>query len=913
MERKRIRKKGVMLNALFLLSLFCGCTQSEVVTGGKEEKAVEVSSCFHLNILATTVTNTRSVAFDSCGTVDPDSIPEVTGETVTRSTSDPGDISDKTILNLWVGQYGTNGDLVTEEYFSSMASQESVNLPLKRIEGTSHVWAVANAGNLTGKAATESDLKAYSVENAFTDDGLPNNNLCVMTGMWSGEIKENISADIQLKRSLAKIKFTYSVGGENFSFIPSSLELCNAPVWMKYIGEENPTQLTGDESFKTYTAISPGNSGTQYWYLPENPAGTGSNTGNEAVNKTGAGVTHATCIRLTGDAVQDGVRYENVVFTLYPGNGNNDYTIVRNGLYTINVTLTGIDFSDKRVTVGTVPEMQDPDNLGAEKGATGIFQVTTRPGMPWSFTIPTWLSAVVGETTYEAGNKLDFIGPYKVEFKTVTANPRAEERETSFTVGEKEITVRQNPSVLATGTSVLLDAGGGSEGNGSFTATRGIPWSATLTSEWGEWLGWNGDAPQTGAEASGTEESLEVKTLSSNPSAASRTGTILVKAGDAISTTYPELTKSISVTQAGATISVTDPTPKPGPEAAEKLSDSFIATHDLPWVAIVTSGTDWLSLLTPENGTTGTGSQTIDYKTTLNLNASERRGTIKVQVGNETGDSHPGPSEVITVIQAGSVFDVSPTELDLESTASTGTVTVTGTKGLPWTVTPSDTKDGITPGTTSGTMNASSQTLKFSSTANTGMAREAIFTIAVSGGNHSKTVKVKQKSGLTGPSVTIDQSVLQSYYTQMNANSQSWKTHPPFDADGINSAESHGITDVNLSSTPTMTGSYAIQVEKGQKAKDCDYSAIQEYCSGLKEDGLSGWRVPTMIELHAIYINKKTIESYTGFSKFLDRWYWSSSLCNGSSSERCKLKLNTGEFNVPKTSDLRYGRCVRDL
>ena len=110
-----------------------------------------------------------------------------------------------------------------------------------------------------------------------------------------------------------------------------------------------------------------------------------------------------------------------------------------------------------------------------------------------------------------------------------------------------------------------------------------------------------------------------------------------------------------------------------------------------------------------------------------------------------------------------------------------------------------------------------------------------------------------------------------------------------------------------------MTGSYAIQVEKGQNAKDCDYSAIQEYCSGLKEDGLYDWRVPTMIELHAIYINKKTIESYTGFSKFLDRWYWSSSLCNGSSSERCKLKLNTGEFNKPKSSDLRYGRCVRDL
>ena len=875
MERKRIRKKGVMLNALFLLSLFCGCTQSEVVTGGKEEKAEEVSSCFHLNILATTVTNTRSVAFTSCGTVRPDSLPEVESETVTRSTSDPGDISDKTILNLWVGQYGENGDLVTEEYFSSMASQENVNLPLKRITGISHVWAVANAGNLTGKAATESGLKAYSVENAFTDDGLPNNNLCVMTGMWSGEITENINADIQLKRSLAKIKFTYSVGGKNFSFLPSSLELCNVPVRMKYIGEENPTQLTGDADFKTYTAISSGNSGTQYWYLPENPAGTGANTGNEAVNKTGAGVTHATCIRLTGDAVQDGVRYENVVFTLYPGNGNNDYTIVRNGLYTINVTLTGIDFSDKRVTVGTVPEMQDPDNLGAEKGATGIFQVTTRPGMPWSFTIPTWLSAVVGEITYEAGNKLDFIGPYKVEFKTVTANPRAEERETSFKVGEKEITVRQNPSALTVeGTSATLEAGKGSEGNSSFTATRGIPWLATLTSEWGEWLGWNGDAPQTVAEASGTEETLSVKTLSSNPSAAARTGTILVKAGDAIGTIYPDLTKSISVTQAGATISVFDRTPKPGPEAAEKLSDSFIATHDLPWVAIVTSGTDWLSLLT-QGGTTGTGSQTIDYKTTLNLKASERRGMITVQVGNETGDSHPGPSEVITVIQAGSVFEVSPTVLDLESTASTGTVTVTGTKGLPWTVTRKEGSDAVSANIKQSTATDTGQTVTFSASENTtDEARSAAFLLAVEGSDHSKTVTVNQAAKFSAFDIEINKGLETSYMIRVERTQRK-----------------------NASSG---TEGYA------------NYSTMSSYCANLKEDGYTdGWRIPNKVELLAMYENKAKIEGGLNAEPFLNLYYWSTT--NNSSGNMYVLYMGEEmrDGDCAKSGNACI-RCVRD-
>lgn len=389
------KKMNQRLFACFVwVILCCGCTQSEVVTG--EGKGEEVSACLHLNILSSTVAHTRSLLFTDRGTTATDSVFVLADDNATRSTVDPGDIADKTIQNLWAGQYNEAGELVAEEYFSSLSTQESVNLPLKRLEGVSHVWAIGNAGNLQGKASTETTLKAFTTSDAFTDDGLPVSNLCIMTGMWSGTIADNIDADIQLKRSVAKIKFTYSVGGENFSFTPSALELCNVPVQMKYIGDETPEQLKEDIDFKTYTKISPGNSGTHYWYIPENPAGTGNNAEGVATNKTGEGVTHATCIRLTGEAVQDGVTYGDVVFTLYPGGGNNDYNIVRNGLYTIDITLTGIDFSDKRVTVGTVPDMQDPENLGAEKGATGIFQVTTRPGVPWSFTIPSWLSVVIG-------------------------------------------------------------------------------------------------------------------------------------------------------------------------------------------------------------------------------------------------------------------------------------------------------------------------------------------------------------------------------------------------------------------------------------------------------------------------------------------------------------------------------------
>ena len=188
MELKKI-KKTEQITCFLLLVILCGCTQNEVVTGGL--KGEDVSVCFHLNVLAATTLHTRSDT-----------------TIVTRSESDPGETADKTLYNLWMGQYNSTGELVAEEYFPSLPKQESVNLPLKRMSGTCHVWAVANAGNLNNKAVSEIDLKSLYVSDVFTEEGLPTGNLCVMTGMWSGEITDNISADIQLSRSLAKIKFT---------------------------------------------------------------------------------------------------------------------------------------------------------------------------------------------------------------------------------------------------------------------------------------------------------------------------------------------------------------------------------------------------------------------------------------------------------------------------------------------------------------------------------------------------------------------------------------------------------------------------------------------------------------------------------------------------------------------------------
>lgn len=905
-----IKMNKVVFAGLFLLSVCCRCTQSEVVSGDGHKKGEEIEVGFRLNVLTTTMLQTRSDT-----------------TVVTRSQTDPGETADKTLQNLWAGQYDSKGDLVAEEYFSSLATQESVNLPLKRIEGICHVWVVANAGNLSGKADSENDLNTLTTSTAFTEEGLPVGNLCVMTGMWSGTITENIDADIQLKRSLAKIKFAYSVGGENFSFIPSTLELCNVPKVMKYTGEKDPEQLSGDGNYKTYAVTSPGTSGVHFWYVPENPAGMGTNGGDRATEKTGEGVSYATCIKLSGEAVQDGVTYGNVVFTLYPGAGNNDYNVVRNGFYAIEVTLTGIDFTDKRVTVGSVPEMEDPENLGPEKGATGIFQVTTRPGVSWAFTIPGWLSATVGGKTYESGNRLDFIGPYKVEFNTTTANPRAEVRETSFKVGEKEIKVRQDPSSLEVGAqSVSVAAENGSTGSGTFKATAGLPWSATLETEWGNWLGWNGDAPVSGTEASGTNETLAIKTLSANPSASSRTGTLLIKGGDAISdASYPDLTGSISVTQAGATVTSSKKSYSISPEKADNLSVDFTATSDLPWVASVTTGDDWLTLTSKSGTTTGT-SQSVGYKASLNLSSSTRSGKIGVRVGNEAGDIHPGPLADIGVEQAGSVFTVS-TPAEIPKEGGTTSVTVTATEGLPWTMTPTSETNGITPPADHSFTGG--QTLTFSATKNEGVARSALFTLAVTGEGVNRAEKVTITQAAQFGTVTINQSVADAYKNWINtgltgATKYTLTTHPPFNYDGGKYAENNGVDRPGTSSSAcTINSAYTIEVENTQNPEKLMYhtGAMVNYCTSIGD----GWRVPTMIELFAMWQKCKgsnecatdeEAASYELGAKFIEDFYVSSTVYGTGTwfSKRAGFWMKDGQFSyiIGSNPTPFIVRCVRD-
>ena len=494
---KRISKTRLFV-LLFLL-VAGSCTETDVEEDDIPLHAQkEVDAGFILNVQANRTPVTRSITFTPNGTTESDTLAVGTNDSIrTKAAAPLSEMQESQIASLWVGQYDvTTGKCLFNQYIPSMTST-TVNLKLKQSQNgsKSRVYFVPNAGDL-GAITTEAILKKHTLAYTSTAEGLPDNNLCKMMGYWEGEVTADGIKDIgvELTRLIATIVFTYSTGAD-FTFKPASVILKNVPTISQV---EAPTeQLKTEEiDYKTYTGTANQGGATIYWYLPENMAGTVS--GEKAVDsekkKTGQGVTNATCIELTGTAVQGGVTYGDVTFRFYPGSDKNNYDIVRNSRYTMDVTLIGIDISDERITVGEIPPIEvDPAEMPAKKGGEKEIQITARPGQPWEFNMPDWLSALLDGQNIPPGATIMHQGPAYVIFRAMEANPRAESRSVSFNIKvngvDQEIKIVQAGSILTKGSDISLEAEADSEGASAFTATEGLQWLASFKWRWLAGLG----------------------------------------------------------------------------------------------------------------------------------------------------------------------------------------------------------------------------------------------------------------------------------------------------------------------------------------------------------------------------------------------------------------------------------------
>ena len=943
---KRISKTGLWV---CLLLLAMSCTRTEV-----EEKdlpphpAKEVEAVFNLNVLANCPLQTRSITFTPEGTFEIDSVvPGMTDSVATKSATALTGGDESLISQLWVGQYDTSGNQVFSHYISPVTGT-TVNLKLKESgEATHHVWFVANCDDL-GEIATETALKEHVFTYASTVDGLPDSGLCGMTGMWSGVIRDNgvESIGVDMTRTVAKISFSYLIGGDGFSFKPSSVKLKSVPNKIRM--EETTTQLT-DVTYGEYTGEADANGATMHWYLPENRAGvvTGENAAASEKEKTGRGVSNAICIELTGTSVQGGVTYENVTFRFFPGSKDmNDYNIKRNHYYTMSVTLKGIDVTDQRITVGTIPPIDTGglQPMPAGKGGTTELQVTARPGDEWTIKLPNWLSALLNDNIPVGyGANITHQGPAKIVFKAETANPTAQQRSFSFKMNvtgeEQNIEIVQEGSTLQVGSAISLEAASGSEGQSTFTLTKGLNWRTILSDSW---LGWaSGDLATSGDEATGEEQSLIVKAASSNPYASARTGSITVEGGEIGKDT--DLKKTISVSQAESTVQGSEVEVEP--EAASAQSSSFIATSGLAWVAKVTND-DWISLsgITSGNLTTGK-SQTVSFDVTVNPTASQRSGAITVRAGDETG----GPTGKITIKQKASSLTASGNKTTLAATADdSGTLTYLATKGLPLSISNPEwltlTNTIVEVETATGgeqTLEYRTSSLNLNVTNNKGnisvTAGEIIVNVAVeqeasvfSTTNGSATIAAT--GGTTTGSVTATPGVSWT----ISPETSNGITVSPTEGNGSQLLEFKGEVNTDSGRTGTFTVSVTnanpertmivtatqeggepvayvedIQVCKTEEGR-LSWSAGYNVCQNSTKEGQIDWRLPTVAEWKQIYTNRTTLYAVKGFIKFqsFNTAYWCNEVYTGGSHR--VLNIIDGSISWSyDTGSTNYVRCVR--
>lgn len=101
---------------------------------------------------------------------------------------------------------------------------------------------------------------------------------------------------------------------------------------------------------------------------------------------------------------------------------------------------------------------------------------------------------------------------------------------------------------------------------------------------------------------------------------------------------------------------------------------------------------------------------------------------------------------------------------------------------------------------------------------------------------------------------------------------------------------------------------YSIEVEKTEKGEISDYSTAVSYCSDKGPD----WRIPTMIELKAMFDNQDMLQK-SGCAEFISGGYWSSSVSNGYPTWYCLPDLTNGNFGNDSINRYHYVRCVRDV
>ena len=276
----------------------------------------------------------------------------------TRAVTPLDEENERKVHNLWALQYDESGQLVGEPFYTDRIQQSeasvTVEINLTSSEGKSHkVYFVANTGNnslfTTSNAATETAFQNLS--QTQTAEYKPGSGTgLLMNGLYSGTVGAEMNG-VTLKRGVAKVNFSYTTDSEfGKKFTVESVTLKNAASKIHYVKTASAPWPAADASnhtsYPAETLSGEPKTGSYTWYLPENL---------QTAVKNAKGEGWATYIEIAGrwTGHGDGLP-RNVTYYIPVGSDGvtqTNYSVERNKIYTVSVTLKGANDADTRVKV----------------------------------------------------------------------------------------------------------------------------------------------------------------------------------------------------------------------------------------------------------------------------------------------------------------------------------------------------------------------------------------------------------------------------------------------------------------------------------------------------------------------------------------------------------------------------------
>lgn len=257
--------------------------------------------------------------------------PEEMQQTATRA-ADENAIRD---LNIWACGTGIGRDV----HLYIPDGKTATTLAL--IPDNYHFYAVANAGHDLGEM-NETALKTLAASffgEPGTGEAIP------MAARGELHISGPASLTLRMERLVSKLSLTLSVASAlQGALTVESVQLLSVPSRCLYFADNrasDPSQRTD------YSAQSvSGTSFSREYYLPENMAGTNASITSERQKDKAHAPSGASWLRIKARHADRPVTY-----SVYLGaNNTTDFNVERNTLHHLNITLSGSEPSDLRVS-----------------------------------------------------------------------------------------------------------------------------------------------------------------------------------------------------------------------------------------------------------------------------------------------------------------------------------------------------------------------------------------------------------------------------------------------------------------------------------------------------------------------------------------------------------------------------------